>query len=293
MEKKWFDEKLYEDVESIGFKQSFLNKEIIVSKKSEFQDIEIFYNPKFGKILVLDGVIQTTEADEFFYHEMFTHVPIIAHGNVKSVLIIGGGDGGILREVLKHKSVEKAVMIEIDGDVIELCKQHMPALNNGAFANSRAEVTVEDGIEYVKNTKNKFDLIIVDSTDPINVGEVLFTDEFYANAKKCLNDGGILTTQSGVPFLQDDELKNIQNKLSKVFKDLTFYVVPVPTYIGSFMCLSFATDNVNLKKLDVSTVEQRFTKENITDLKYYNPQIHVASFALPQYIKKIVSQNHK
>jgi spermidine synthase len=289
MEKNWFDEKLYENADEIGFKQSLLNTKTVATKKSEFQDIVIFDSSRFGRVLALDGVIQTTTADEFFYHEMFTHVPIIAHGNVKSVLIIGGGDGGILREVLKHKSITRAVMVEIDGDVIDLCQKHMPTLNNGAFASPRAEIKVADGIEYVKTTAEKFDLIIVDSTDPMNVGEVLFTDEFYANAKKCLNSGGLLTTQSGVPFLQVHELKNIQNRLGKLFEYLTFYVVPVPTYIGGFMCLSFASDS-NLKDLDLATIEQRFLQANIEDTKYYNPQIHLASFALPQYIKKIISQ---
>ncbi len=291
MEKKWFDEKLYENFEKeIGYKQSFISKKLIASKKSDFQEIEIFENPKFGKILMLDGVVQTTEADEFFYHEMFTHTPIFSHGNVKSVLIIGGGDGGILREVLKHKSIERAVMIEIDGEVIDLCKKHMPSLNNGSFDDKRAEVRVDDGINYVKTTTDKFDLIIVDSTDPINVGEVLFTDEFYANAKKCLNEGGILTTQSGVPFLQDDELKNIQSKLEKIFKDLTFYIVPVPTYIGSFMCLSFATDNVSLKDANLQIVTKRLADSGIENLNYYNPATHLSSFALPEYIKRIIKK---
>lgn len=291
MKKFWYDEKLYESLEEeIGYKQSFISNRLIVSKKSDFQDIEIFENSKFGKILTLDGVIQTTEADEFFYHEMFTHTPILAHGAVRSVLIIGGGDGGILREVLKHKSVEKAVMIEIDGDVINLCKEHMPKLNNGAFLDKRADVRVDDGINYVKTTTDKFDLIIVDSTDPMNVGEVLFTDEFYANAKKCLKEGGILSTQSGVPFLQDGELKNIQTRLDKIFKSLTFYVVPVPTYVGSFMCLSFASDNDNLQKADLATIEERLKKSGLENLNYYNPQIHLSSFALPEYIKRIIKK---
>lgn len=290
-EKKWFDEKLYEGFDQeIGYKQSFIKNDFIVSHKSKFQDIEIFQNPKFGKVLLLDGIIQTTEADEFFYHEMLTHTPIIAHGNVKSVLIIGGGDGGILREVLKHKSVEKAVMIEIDGDVIDLCKKHMPNLNNGAFENPRADVRIIDGIDYVKTSKEKFDLIIVDSTDPNEVGECLFTTEFFVNAKKCLNDGGLLTTQSGVPFLQDSELKSIKFKLSKVFKDLTFYTVPVPTYIGSFMCLSFASDNASLKNIDVQIISDRFKATEINNLKYYNAKMHVASFAQPEYIKKIIEK---
>jgi spermidine synthase len=289
MVKNWFEETLYEVLEdTVGYKQAILNTKTLYAKKSDFQEIEIFENPKLGKVLTLDGVVQTTEADEFFYHEMFVHLPFFAHGNVKRVLIIGGGDGGILREVLKHKTVEKATMVEIDGDVVSACKQYLPRLNSGAFENPKAEVLIADGIDYVKNTKEKFDVIIVDSTDPMNVGEVLFTDEFYANAKKCLNTGGVISTQSGVPFFQAEELQNVKNRLSKVCANIHFYLVPVPTYIGGFMALSFATDADNLDTKSCQEIEQLYISSGIQGLKYYNSQIHVAAFALPNYIKNTI-----
>ncbi|MFL1780871.1 putative spermidine synthase/polyamine aminopropyltransferase [Candidatus Hepatincolaceae symbiont of Richtersius coronifer] len=283
--KKWFEEKLYKNQDdTIGYKQSLLVNQHFANKTNEYQSIEIFVNPFFGKVLALDGVVQTTEADEFFYHEMFVHVPMFAHGQVKNVLIIGGGDGGILREVLKHKNVKKAIMIELDGDVIDLCKEYMPNLNKGAFADKRAEVQIRDGIDFIKNTNEKFDLILVDSTDPIGAGEVLFSKEFYMNVKRSLNAGGIVITQSGVPFLQPQEFTDIANKLQANFSQLKFYTVPVPTYIGGFMCLGFATDDSIIFNLSLETLAERLKASEITNLKYYNSPIHVASFALPQYI---------
>ena len=286
MQKKWFNEVLYNN-NDYGYSQSVLIKEPIVSVNSEFQSIEIFENPFFGKVLTLDGVMQTTERDEFFYHEMFVHVPLFFHQNPKKVLIIGGGDGGILREVLKHSVVESVVMVEIDGMVVSLCKEHMPSLSAGAFSNKRAEVIIGDGIDYVKNTNQTFDVIIVDSTDPINCGEVLFTKDFYQNAKNILNDGGIIATQSGVPFFQTEELKNIKDKLGSLVQNFTFYVVPVPTYVGGFMCLSLATD-VALELNNKELIAKRVSKDNLS-FKYYNADIHIASFALPEYIKKILN----
>ncbi len=291
MKEDWFNEKLYDNFkDAIGFRQSLLKSSTVICKSSKFQDIEIFDNPRFGRVLALDGVVQTTERDEFFYHEMFSHVPIFTHGGVESVLIIGGGDGGILREVLRHNSIKKVIMVEIDKEVIDLCREHMPDISRGSFSDKRATILVEDGIEYVKNTKEKFDIIIVDSTDPVNVGEVLFTDEFYQNAKKCLNKGGILSTQSGVPFLQDAELLNIKDKLGKAFTYVSFYVVPIPTYIGGFMTLSFATDMESYLSCGIEVIEKRIKLQNIGKCKYYNYKIHCAAFALPEYINNVIKR---
>lgn len=287
--KHWFEEKLYENDPNIGYKQSLQNVKTLVEETSEFQKITIFENPRFGKVLTLDDVVQTTEADEFFYHEMFVHVPLFTHGNVTKVLIIGGGDGGILREVLRHESLQKAVMIEIDGLVVDLCKKEMPSLNNGAFLHKKADVKIDDGINFIKTTNEKFDVILVDSTDPINVGEVLFTDDFYFHAKRCLNVGGVFASQSGVPFLQEQELKNIHSKLYKKFRNVNFFVVPVPTYIGGTMCLSFATDDDSLTKIEENLITERIKLSKISNLKYYNAKVHLAAFALPEFIKKIVA----
>jgi len=276
----FFVEKLY----GSNWNQMLKISKILFKKKSEFQDILIFENPIFGKVLALDNVLQTTENDEFIYHEMLTHVPMLSHGHAKKVLIIGGADGGILREVLLHKNVEKAVMVEIDGVAMEACKKYMPKLSNGAFLDPRAEVLVADGIDYVKNTNEKFDVIIVDSTDPIGPGIVLFTEEFYTYSKNALNKGGIIVTQNGVPFAQGQELKDTYNTRKKLFNDNRFYIAPVFGYIGGFMALGWATDNPKHFEVSVETLKKSLIELGCK-MKYYTPEIHKASFQLPMYIQ--------
>ena len=169
----------------------------------------VFESHSHGRVMLLDGVVQITEADEFVYQEMLTHVPLLAHGAARRVLIIGAGDGGVLKRVLEHGNVTNAVMVEIDGEVIRLAKEHMPGIAGDAWTNPRAQVIVGDGIDYVKTAPDaSFDAIIVDSTDPIGVGEVLFTDDFYRNAARILDHGGLIVNQCGVPFQQADELRD-------------------------------------------------------------------------------------
>jgi len=275
----FFVEKLYGN----NWNQMLKMSKVLFKDKSEFQDILIFENPVFGKVLALDNVLQTTENDEFIYHEMMTHVPILSHSKVKKVLIIGGADGGILREVMRHKAVEKAVVVEIDKMAMEACKTHMPKLSNGAFSDPRAEVIVADGIDYVKNTNEKFDLIIVDSTDPIGPGIVLFTKEFYSFCKKALNKNGIIVTQNGVPFAQVQELKDTYNTRKQLFKDNRFYIAPVFGYIGGFMALGWATDNQ--KHFNVPIARLKKALLDLGEMRYYTAEIHKASFQLPMYIQ--------
>ena len=176
--------------------------------RSAFQDIVIFESHSHGRVMVLDGVIQITERDEFVYQEMLTHVPLLAHGEAGNVLIIGAGDGGVLRRVLQHRSVTRAVMVEIDGEVIRLAREFLPGIAGDAWSDPRAEVIVGDGIDYVRRAPDaSFDAIIVDSTDPIGVGEVLFTDDFYRNCARILTARGVIVNQCGVPFMQADELR--------------------------------------------------------------------------------------
>jgi len=287
----WFSESLYPNF----YKQSIKKDKELISKQTKFQKLEIFYNSFFGKVLTLDDIVQTTEEDEFFYHEMFVHVPLFTYAASKKqkpekVLIIGGGDGGILREVLKHRSVSQAVMIELDEEVTRACEEHMPNLNKGAFKDKRADVKFIDGIEYVKNavqSGQKFDIILVDSTDPIGAAEPLFTEEFYSNCNAILNEGGILSTQSGVPFFQKSEMQNVKQKLNNIFKVATFFVVPVPTYVGSFMVLSYAS-SVNPLDFSINDYQSVFAEAKIENLKYYNPEIHFSSFLLPNYIKQSI-----
>jgi spermidine synthase len=263
------------------WKQTFSVDEMIFQEKSEFWDLSIFENSRFGRVMAIDGIIQLTEKDEFIYHEMLAHVPLLAHPNPKSVLIIGGGDGGLLREVLRHEYLEKVIQVEIDPAVIELSKKYFPSLSNGAFENPRAKVVIQDGSKYVKETEEIFDVILCDSNDPEGAAKVLFSAEFYGDCKRLLTPNGIFANQNGVPFMQKSELMLTKENRIPYFKQVSFYVAPVPTYIGGFMAFGWASD----KRYRVS---EKVLKERLGKVKgkmrYYTPAIHRASFALPQYI---------
>lgn len=239
-------------------------------------------------MLVLDGAVQITEADEFVYQEMLAHVPLLAHGQARRILIIGAGDGGVLRRVLQHKTVEQAVMVEIDGEVIELVQEHMPNIAGDAWNDTRAEVIVGDGLEFIaKSPSGAFDVIIVDSTDPVGVGETLFTDAFYADCARVLGPGGVVVNQSGVPFMQAEELDQTTNRRASAFAHVTAYVAAVPTYVGGFMALGFATKVPGLDDLAPTILAKRAEAAGIlgkTD--YWTPEVHAAAFKLPPYIAR-------
>ena len=283
MAETWLNETLYPD-----WGQRFLVTQELASVKSDFQDIVVFDSTSHGRVLVLDGAIQITERDEFVYQEMIAHVPLLAHGNAKNVLIIGAGDGGVLKHVLMHKGVERAVMVEIDGEVIRLSKEFLPSIGGDAWTNPRAQVIVGDGIDYVKNAPTgSFDVIIVDSTDPIGVGEVLFTDEFYENAARILSDNGIIVNQCGVPFMQADELRETSVRRGKFFSFVSAYVAAVPTYVGGYMTLGWAGKNPAQTQVSVEEITARAQAAGITGKSgYWSPHVHVASFWLPPYIAK-------
>src|SRR6202050_304361 len=241
----WINETLYP-----YWGQRFLVQRELARVQSAFQDIVIFESSSHGRVMVLDGVIQITEADEFVYQEMLTHVPLLAHGAAANVLIIGAGDGGVLRRVLQHRGVRRAVMAEIDGEGVRLGKEYPPLIGADAWNDPRAEVIVGDGIDYVKRAPDAtFDVIIVDSTDPIGVGEVLFTDEFYANCARLLTAHGVVVNQCGVPAMQADELRDTSIRRRKFFPHVTAYVAAVPTYVGGFMTLGWAAKDASLTTL--------------------------------------------
>jgi spermidine synthase len=254
--------------------------------QSAFQDIVVFESFTHGRVMLLDGVVQITERDEFVYQEMLTHVPLLAHGQAKDVLIIGAGDGGVLRRVLQHRTVERAVMVEIDGEVIRLAKEHMPAIAGDAWNDPRAEVIVGDGIDYVRTAPAaSFDVVIVDSTDPIGVGEVLFTDEFYANAARLLSADGLIVNQCGVPFMQADELRETNLRRAKAFPDTWAYVAAVPTYVGGYMTLGWAAKDAAMRAHDAPTIRARAEAAGVLGTtRYWTPEVHVGAFALPPYI---------
>jgi len=275
---EWFTETLHP-----WLAQRLRIDRVLFRDKTEHQDLIIFENERFGRVLTLDGVVQTTEGDEFVYHEMMAHVPIVAHGAVRRVLIVGGGDGGMAREVLKHKAVERVTMVEIDRGVVDMSIEHLPSLSAGAFDDPRLDLVIADGAKFVAETEARFDVIIVDSTDPIGPGEVLFTAAFYADCKRCLTAGGIIVTQNGVPSLQGSEVTNSWRRLGKSFQDVWFYVAAVPTYQGGFMTLGWASDDPAKRRHDVATIEARFAPLGIAT-RYYTPAIHQACFALPKFV---------
>jgi len=283
----WINETLYPD-----WGQRFLVKRELARVQSEFQDIVIFDSTSHGRVMVLDGVIQITERDEFAYQEMITHVPLLAHGAAKRVLIIGAGDGGVLRRVLQHSTVEKAVMVEIDGEVIRLCKEHMPMIAGDAWTNPRGEVIVGDGIDYVRRAPDaSFDVIIVDSTDPIGVGEALFTDEFYQNAARILTPSGLIVNQCGVPFMQADELRETSLRRAKFFKEVSAYVAAVPTYVGGFMTLGWSAKDSGMRAVPVAEIRSRAENAGILGhTRYWSPEIHASCFHLPPYIAENLDQ---
>lgn len=279
-----YQETLYE-----GYGQRFCMDKLLHEVRTEHQHLVIFENPRMGRVMALDGVIQTTEADEFIYHEMLTHVPILAHGAARKVLIIGGGDGGMLREVSKHRSVEQITMVEIDGTVVEMCKEFLPEHSKGAYDDPRLNLVIDDGMRFVATTEEKFDVIISDSTDPIGPGEVLFSENFYQACRRCLNDGGVLVTQNGTPFMQLDGVQNTAGRMNGLFADWHFYMAAVPTYIGGAMTFAWGATNAALRNVPLDTLRQRFAGSGIVT-RYYNPEVHLGAFALPQYVLQAINK---
>ena len=278
----WFEETLHP-----GFHSRLGIERVLHETKTEHQHLVIFDNPEFGRVLALDGVVQTTERDEFIYHEMLAHVPILAHGSAKNVLIIGGGDGGMLEEVLKHRRIEAAVQVEIDDTVVELSKRYLRAICGNAYEDPRTELVIADGVEFVNQIDRCFDVIIVDSTDPIGPGEVLFGERFYGGCKSCLADGGVLVTQNGVPFVQGEELTGTLTVFRKLFQSVSCYRAGVPAYIGGDMTFGWGSDNTSLADVDVLALRARFEAAGIVT-EYYTPEMHRGAFALPPYINRLI-----
>ncbi len=281
MSERWFRETLHE-----GIGQEIRVDEVYFESDTGQQALSIFGNRHLGRVMTLDGVVQTTEADEFIYHEMLAHTPILAHGNVESVLIIGGGDGGMLREVLKHPAL-RVTQVEIDQAVIDLAREYLPNHSAGSFDDPRATIVIADGMDFVRETDQRFDVIISDSTDPVGPGEVLFTDDFYALAKRCLAPGGVLVTQNGVPFVQMEEVINTRRRMSPHFVDMTFYCAAVPTYYGGIMTFAWGTDDKALRRTSLEVLGWRARHVGLKT-RYYNAAVHQGAFALPQFLVEAI-----
>lgn len=257
--------------------------ETLERKKTKYQDLAIVDTESLGRTLVLDGIIQTTINDEWVYHEMITHIPLFTHPNPKKVLVVGGGDGGAIREILRHKCVEKAVLCEIDEEVIKAAKKYLPEISC-ALDDPRCEIFVGDGIKYVKEHKNEFDVIIVDSTDPFNMAEGLFGGNFYKDIYEALTDEGMFIAQTESPFFLPDIVKSTYENSKAVFPIPGLFMAGIPTYPGGYWSFTMGS-----KVYDPAKGPNRPMPED-WKMKYYTPALHSAAFVLPQYIKDLIGQ---
>ena len=267
-----------------GFQATYAIEEILFHNKTEHQELIIFKNPIYGRMMALDGIVQTTEKDEFIYHEMFAHMPILRHLNPKKVLIVGGGDGGLLREVCKHQQIESITMVEIDEAVVELSKQHLPNHSQGAFSDPRLSLVISDGLDFIKNNKEKFDIILSDSTDPIGPGAALFAEQFYQGCHRSLSENGILVTQNGVSFLQTEELVITKSRMQPHFHKVGFYQADVPTYVAGNMNYAWAQKGEVLIR-SAKEISDYLQKSSIVT-NYFTPELYLSAFNLPNYLLK-------
>jgi spermidine synthase len=255
--------------------------------KTDHQHLVIFDNQTWGRVLMLDGVCQLTTSDEFIYHEMMAHVPLMALKSPRRVLVVGGGDGGVMREVLKHPSVEKATLCEIDRSVVDLSLEYYPEIAGGCFEDPRCDLVIADGLKYVASTKEKFDAIIVDSSEPIGPSAVLHTPEFFAGCRRAMEDGGIFVTQNGLPFLFPDHLAGTTRALGALFKKVAPYLCTQPCYFGGPFALNWASDDASALDVSEKKLTRRSGKRSIAT-RYWTPAVHRAAFALPRYAERVV-----
>jgi spermidine synthase len=284
-EERWIPETLFDP---LGFRMTYRVERLLHEDRTEHQHLVLFEHRHFGKMLMLDGATQVTARDEFIYHEMMSHVPILAHGRARSVLIVGGGDCGIARQVLKHEGVERLTQVEIDPSVVAFAQLHFPEFAGPVFGDARFESVIDDGMNYVAATDRRFDVVIVDSTDPQGPGAVLFTGEFYAACRRCLTAGGVLVTQNGVPFFQPEELVASVRHFRRLFADGACYVAAIPTYVGGHMAMGFASDDRSLRTAVVETLAERYAAAGHFPTRYWTPEVHRAAFALPRFIAEAI-----
>ena len=256
-------------------------KETLFAGKSEFQDVAVVDSYQFGRMLVLDGVFQTSIFEEYVYHEMIAHVPLFIHPNPKKVLVIGGGDGGTVREVVRHDTVEKVEMVEIDGMVVEACKKYLPeisvALNE---PNPKLDLKIGDGIQHMADATNEYDVIIVDCSDPIGPGEGLFTPEFYKNVYKALKEDGLFVQQTESPFYHRELIKRIQKDVRAIFPITDLYLAHIPIYPGGCHCFTFGSKKYGPK--DAATSRQTM------EMRYHNAEVPQGCFALPNFVRELM-----
>jgi spermidine synthase len=253
----------------------------LVRMRSDFQEIVVMENPVYGRMLFLDGFVMTTERDEFVYHEMLAHVPLVLHGSPEKVLIIGGGDGGLLREVLRHPTVQRVDLVEIDRKVVEISREHLPEIGC-AFDDPKAHVHFEDGAEFAKRVQGRYDVILVDSTDPVGPGQVLFQLDFFQNCRRALRADGIFAAQALSAWVQEREQKALFANLRKVWGGVVPYLASIPTYPGGLWTFALASGAA----LEPEVFHMDYAREISRECRYYNPQIHRSAFCLPTFLQE-------
>ncbi|CAM3915587.1 polyamine aminopropyltransferase [Mesobacillus zeae] len=270
--------------ENISF--SIKVKEHLFTGKSPYQQIDVFDSEEMGKFLIIDGIVMLTSKDEFIYHDMIVHVPMATNPNIKKALVIGGGDGGTVRELTRYPSIEEIHMVEIDEMVVEAAKKYIP-LTAGKLTDPRVTLYFEDGAEFVRRVKGHYDLIIVDSTDPIGPGEGLFTNEFYQSCYNALTDEGILVNQCESPFYEKNarEMRRAVAKIKRLFPISEVYQYNMPTYPSGHWLFGFASKKFH----PLNDFHPQTWKEFGLKTKYYNTEVHRGSFMLPTYVREQIN----
>ncbi len=271
----------FEEIYHPHWRQRLAVERVLLERHTGLQDVLIFENATLGRVLVLDGIVQASERDEFIYHEMMTHVPIVAHGAAQDVLIIGGGDGGALEEALKHPALARVTLVELDPGVVEIARAWLPSIHRGAFDDPRAELIFTDGVAFVAGSDRQFDVIVLDTTDPMGAGETLFTETFYADCRARLRPGGILVGQSGNPVTEPERFRACGERLGRVFADSSFLLSAVPAYLGGPFVFAWGSDDPAKRRLSAAELAAR---PYPAGLRCYTPAVHAAAFVHPPWL---------
>lgn len=280
--KKWFCEGAVPGKRFGKIKHCFLMDKLVFKGKTPYQDVLIFDNPIYDRVLVLDGIVQLSEKDEFIYHETISHPILFSHPNPQRVLIVGGGDGGALREVLKHP-VKEVYLADIDKKAAEIFKKYLPFVSKGSFKDKRVKVFFEDGAKFIKNFHNFFDIIIIDSNDPVGPSLTFFSDRFYKDVAETLKKEGMVVTLIGSSLDFETLIKKNVKKLKAVFPKVQLYRAAIPSYHCGDFCFIGASKKIDLGKIDLKKTKKRFKKiERKNQFKYYSPEIHFAAMTLPK-----------
>ncbi len=261
-------------------------KKLIAKRKSKYQKIELIDTESYGLALRIDDYWMTSEKDEFYYHENMVHPAAISHGRPKSALIIGGGDGGALKEYLRYNCIQKVVLAEIDEDVVDFCKEHLKSVHKGAFQDPRLQLKIVDGMKFVRDSSEKYDLMMLDLTDPFGPAEALYTSEFLADCQNILSQNGLLSIHLGSPVMKPQVFGRLVATLKSVFKIVRPFMVYVPLY-GTWWGMATASQNIDPMEINQNEVEGRIREYFLQDLKYYNSSIHSGMFSLPNFVQKL------